>query len=141
MTRNRISLEIEIPPQTRYLGLIGHIGEQLAREMGEYAGDSDVLAYTLNLVLTEALANAIKHAGCENPVLRVYISIEENDLCIQVYDQGKGFDISELPCPDPEELCERGRGIFIIRNLMDSVDYRKTESGNVLEMKKKLKTA
>ncbi len=139
MTRNRINLEIEIPTQTRYLGLIGNIGEQLAWDLIDYSGDRDVLAYNLNLVLTEALSNVIKHAGCENQALRVCISIEGNNLSIQVHDKGLGFDLAGvISCPEPDDLCERGRGIFLIRQLMDSVDYRKTKMGNVLEMKKKL---
>lgn len=138
MSKNRINLEIEIPTQTRYLGLIGNIGEQLARDLSEYAGDHDLLAYTINLVLTEALSNVIKYAGCENQILRVCITIEADTLSIQVHDQGQGFDLDKLPRADPDSLCERGRGIFIMRQLMDSVDYRKTEVGNVLEMKKKL---
>jgi serine/threonine-protein kinase RsbW len=138
MTRNRISLEIEIPTQTRYLGLIGNIGEQLAWDLSDYDGDRDILAYNLNLVLTEALSNVIEHSECENQALRVCISIEGNSLSIRVYDQGLGFDLEDIPTPDPDDLCERGRGIFLIRHLMDSVDYRKTDKGNVLEMKKKL---
>ncbi len=139
MSRNRIKLEIEIPTQTRYLGLIGNIGEQLAKDLSDYAGDRDFLAYTLNLVLTEALSNVIKHAGRESQSLRVGIYIEGNTLFIQVHDQGQGFDLEGVPCAEPEEICESGRGIFMIRKLMDSVDYHKTDKGNVLEMKKKLK--
>jgi serine/threonine-protein kinase RsbW len=139
MSRNRINLEIEIPTQTRYLGLIGNIGEQLARDLSGYSGDQDILAYNLNLVLTEALSNVIKYAGCDNSqALRVRIHVEDDSLSIEVFDQGQGFDFDNLPCAEPELLAERGRGIFMIRQLMDSVDYRKTKNGNVLEMKKKL---
>lgn len=138
MSLNRISLEIEIPTQTRYLGLIGNIGEQLARDLSGYSGDQDILAYNLNLVLTEALSNVIKYAGCDSEALRICIKIEGDTLSIQVYDQGEGFDIGSVPCAEPDLLCERGRGIFIIRQLMDSVDYHRTKSGNVLEMKKKI---
>lgn len=141
MKQTEIDLEIVVPPQTRYLRLIGNIAEQLAQELRNYTGDRDQLAYHLNLVLTEAIANAIEHASPDDShkIVRVNIHLEENDLCIQVYDQGRGFDLTEVPrCPGPEELCERGRGIFFIRTIMDSVDYRKTESGNVLEMRKKL---
>ena len=53
-----------------------------------------------------------------------------------MYDYGQGFDFEAVPIPDIDELSERGRGIFFIRSLMDHVEYRKTESGNVLEMKK-----
>lgn len=149
MNQTEINLEIVVPTQTRYLSLIGNIAEQLVRELHDYAGDRDMLAYHLNLVLTEAIANAIEHADQDEAIeqadrddvhkmVRVSIHLEDNDLCIQVYDQGRGFDLSKVPCLGPEELCERGRGIFFIRALMDSVDYRKTESGNVLEMRKKL---
>lgn len=140
MNQTVINLEIMVPTHTRYLGLIGNIAEQLARELHDYAGDRDILAYHLNLVLTEAIANVIEHAGEDDAkkMVRVSIHLEDKNLCIQVYDQGRGFDLDEVPCPNPEELCERGRGIFFIRAIMDSVDYRKTKSGNVLEMKKKL---
>jgi serine/threonine-protein kinase RsbW len=138
MSHSRISLEIEIPTQTRYLGLIGNIGEQLARDLSEYTGDHDLLAYNLNLVLTEALSNVIKYAGGASEALRVCIRVEGGSLSIEVYDQGEGFEFDKLPYDEPEALAERGRGMFIIRQLMDSVDYYKTKDGNVLEMKKKL---
>jgi len=140
MTQTEINLEIVVPTHTRYLRLIGNIAEQLARELQDYAGDREILAYHLNLVLTEAIANAIQHADQDDAhkMVRVIIHLEDKNLCIQVYDQGKGFDLAEVSCPGPEELCERGRGIFFIRTIMDSVDYHKTEGGNVLEMRKKL---
>ena len=43
-----------------------------------------------------------------------------------------------MSAPEFADLEEHGRGIFFIRSLMDSVEYRKTECGNVLEMRKKL---
>jgi len=134
-----IDLEIVIPPQTRYLGLIGNIAELLGRDVPDYGGDRDALAYDLNLVLTEALANAIQHAGdrTDQPV-RVSIHFQDHDLSIEVEDQGQGFDISQACFPDPGGLCESGRGLFFIRALMDSVCYRQTDRGNVLEMHKRL---
>lgn len=138
---NEIQIEIVVPNQTRYLGLIGTIGERIAREVDRYSGDLDMLAYHVNLVLTEAMANAIEHghqgeAGGNK--VRIVIHIEGDTLCIQVYDQGKGFEMECLPEPDAECLDERGRGIFFMRSLMDSVSYQKTETGNVLEMRKRL---
>jgi serine/threonine-protein kinase RsbW len=139
--KDQINIEITIPNQTRYLGLIGKIGENMAHELGSFPGDRDALGQHLNLVLTEALVNAIKHANTKDPDKEVLIriNVSDSELLIRVYDDGKGFDLNLIAnnvCPDP--LSEQGRGIFIIRSLMDSVEYKKANGGNVLEMKKRL---
>ncbi len=136
-----MNVDIIVPNQTRYLRLIGNIAEQVAKELETRDYDQDTLAYHLNLVLTEAVANAIEYGGDKRPdnTVKVCLSIEDQELRIRVYDHGQGFDISSLPAPDFEQLSERGRGIFFIRNLMDSVVYHKSEEGNVLEMRKTLK--
>jgi serine/threonine-protein kinase RsbW len=136
----KIEVDIKVPNQTRYLSLIGRIGEDIARTMKRFNGDRDELAYHLNLVLTEAMANTIRHANEGDPTKTVHItiSIQGKKLAIKVFDQGQGFDINTLAPPDFECLEERGRGIFIIRSLMDKVSYRRTRSGHILEMLKKL---
>jgi serine/threonine-protein kinase RsbW len=140
MEGNTLEVDIKVPNKTRYLSLIGKIGEDIARELEKYSGDKEILAYHLNLVLTEAMVNAIKHAGPKEPekLVRIVISIHLDDLTIKVYDDGQGFDINAIPPPNFEALEDRGRGIFLIRSLMDSVCYRKNCKENILEMKKKL---
>ena len=136
----KIEVDIKVPNQTRYLGLIGKIGEDIARTLKKYQGDREELAYHLNLVLTEAMANAICHANEGDPDKEVHVSISFADrvLNIKVYDQGQGFDVNALPNPDFQNLEEHGRGIYIIRTLMDRVTYEKHAHGNVLEMQKTL---
>jgi serine/threonine-protein kinase RsbW len=136
----KIEVDIKVPNQTRYLGLIGKIGEDIARTLKKFKGDREELAYHFNLVLTEAMANAICHANEGDPQKEVHISISILDriLNIKVYDQGQGFDVNSLPVPDFKGLDEHGRGIYIIRTLMDTVTYQKHSHGHVLEMEKKL---
>ena len=69
--------------------------------------------------------------------VRVCLSIDDETMCLKVFDHGQGFDLQAMPTPDFVDLDERGRGIFLIRSLMDLVEYRKTDNGNVLEMRKK----
>jgi len=135
-----IHVDIVVPNKKRYLSLIGNIAEEVARALDNYAGDREALAYHLNLVLTEAMVNAIEHSTLNDTdnTVRVCIFIEQDDLCVRVYDHGQGFDIDLVPSPDIDELSERGRGIFLIRTLMDEVSYRRTEAGNVLEMHKRV---
>lgn len=137
--KERIEVDIKVPNQTRYLSLIGRIGEDIARTLKRYHGDREELAYHINLVLTEAMANAIQHANEGDPDKEVHITITilDRNLNIKVYDQGQGFDISSLPQPD--HLDDHGRGVYIIRTLMDQVTYRRHNGGHVLEMVKSLK--
>lgn len=141
--KTRIALEITIPNQTRYLGLIGKIGENMAKEFGDNVCDREALANQVNIVLTESIVNAIKHANATDPnkEVLVRINVSDKELSIRVYDSGCGFDLNTIPnpCFESGDLEEKGRGIYIIRSLMDSVEYRRINGGNVLEMKKRLR--
>jgi len=140
MEKKDIEVDIKVPNQTRYLSLIGRIGEDIAKELDKYTGDRETLAYHINLVLTEAMVNAIKYANSKDPekLVHIVINISDDALVIKVFDKGQGFDINTIPSPDFNRLEDRGRGIFLIKSLMDSVCYKKIRNGNVLEMSKKL---
>ncbi|EGW20890.1 ATP-binding protein [Methylobacter tundripaludum] len=140
MCNSIIQIEVIIPTQTKYLDLIGSIGEHIAKELDEFSGDREALAYHLNLVLTEATVNAIKHGTLTNPgdTVRITINIQENELNIKVYDHGQGFDLESVPLPDFDQPKEGGMGIFFIRTLMDSVTYTRQGDCNVLEIIKHL---
>jgi serine/threonine-protein kinase RsbW len=141
MPKNSIEVDIKVPNQTRYLSLIGKIGEDIAKELNKHQGAKENLAYHLNLVLTEAMVNAIKYAHYGDPdkTVHIFINITEDELYVKVYDYGQGFDINAVPPPDFDKLEDCGRGIFIMKCLMDSVSYKKLNDANVLELTKKLK--
>ena len=134
----RVQVDITVPNQTKYLGVIGRIGESMAYSLKGFRGNRRELAYHLNLVLTEALANAICHANRCDPDkdVRVLISASDRDLTIKVFDQGQGFDIEASAIRKAKTNAEGGRGIQIIFKLMDRVRYIQEEDGNVLEMTK-----
>jgi serine/threonine-protein kinase RsbW len=139
MTTDRIAVDIKVPNQTRYLCLIGHIGENIAHTLRNYSGNREKLAYDLNLVLTEAMANAIKHANVGDPAKEVHIeiSIIDQRLIIRVFDFGQGFDVKQYIEPR-HPLDEHGRGIYLMHTIMDDISYQETETGHVLEMIKNL---
>jgi serine/threonine-protein kinase RsbW len=139
MMTDRIAVDIKVPNQTRYLCLIGHIGENIARTLRDYSGDREKLAFDLNLVLTEAMANAIQHANEGDPAKEVHIEISavSQRLIIKVFDFGPGFDVEQYIKPR-HPLEENGRGIYLIHTIMDEISYNSTEDGHVLEMVKNL---
>ena len=140
--KNDIDIDITLPSHTSHLRLISRIGENVAQEINCPEEIRETLPCQLAVVLTEGLVNAIKHANNADPDKQVHIriNVSNKDLVIRIYDNGVGFDLDNIPMPDftSNVLEESGRGIFILRSLMDTVKYTHSDDGNVLEMKKKL---
>ncbi len=80
------------------------------------------------VALTEAANNAILHGNRCDPRKKVAIQYhcDGTMLCFEVTDEGKGFDPDSLPDPtDPENLEKpNGRGVFLMRQLADSMEFR-----------------
>jgi len=138
--KKRVEVDITVPNQTKYLGMVGRIGESMAYSLKSYTGNRRELAYHLNLVLTEALANAICHANDSDPdkEVRILISASDHDLIIKVFDQGQGFDIEATAKLKTRLKDEGGRGIQLIYKLMDKVEYIRKGETNILKMTKNL---
>ncbi len=82
----------------------------------------------LTVALSEALSNAVKHgnAACpERPVLVAACADVVHGVVIDVRDFGPGFDVAGLMdcCEDERVLATSGRGIFLMRHLVDQVDF------------------
>jgi serine/threonine-protein kinase RsbW len=94
------------------------------REMGCASGKE----FEIELALTEALANAVIH-GCEHdPGKDVQVCAgcdPGRGILIIVRDPGPGFDPSQVPSPVVGEqvYAEGGRGIYLINQLMDEVQF------------------
>ena len=89
----------------------------------------DVMA-DMEIVLREGLANAALHgnraAASKSVFLRCYGSREQG-IWIAIRDEGSGFDPDAVPDPRGEDrlLLHHGRGIFLMQQLVDDVEYRK----------------
>lgn len=83
--------------------------------------------FDIKLCLNEALVNAIKHGNKFNPKLYVAVDIEGDHrrLTVSVEDEGQGFDFNNVPDPTKPDKLEgkSGRGVFLIKKLMDEVDF------------------
>ncbi|MBI5404458.1 MAG: ATP-binding protein [Ignavibacteriae bacterium] len=85
------------------------------------------------IAVSEALVNAIVHGNKENPDKSVYISIDYDNsvLEIRIKDEGKGFNMEEIPDPTKSDnlLKEHGRGLYIIKSLVDKFECNSSERG------------
>jgi serine/threonine-protein kinase RsbW len=102
----------------------------------EVGFNADRLRLNLRVGLTEALANAMLYGNRRDPgkSVRVEADLSVRQLRIRVTDEGGGFDPAIVPDPTLPANRERpgGRGIFLIRQLMDEVEYNR--SGNSIVM-------
>jgi serine/threonine-protein kinase RsbW len=84
------------------------------------------------VAITEALSNAILRGNACDPSRRVIVAVvlDAQRLTVEVTDEGNGFDFEAAQrSPDAPDWLERedGRGLFLIRSLMDEVESRRTE--------------
>jgi serine/threonine-protein kinase RsbW len=88
----------------------------------------------------EALANAVRYGCGEDPTKNVEVCVEcdeERGMLIIVRDPGEGFDPATLPSPVVGEnlYADRGRGIYLINQLMDEVRHER--GGTEIWMRKR----
>ena len=131
-TTSRISLTLDSSLQS--VDRVEHTAEQCAQHAGF---DSDTTAH-IAMAVREAAVNAIMHGNAYDRSKPITASFEttDDDLIIRIADQGPGLDPSTLPDPlAPENILRgSGRGIFLIRNFMDKVDFRQLQPGTELTL-------
>jgi serine/threonine-protein kinase RsbW len=106
-------------------------------ERGEEAGfDEERLRLNLRVGLSEALANAMLYGNCRDPRKRVRVEakLTPDAITLRVTDEGHGFDPGMLADPTTPGNRKRigGRGIFLIRKMMDHVEFN--AKGNSITM-------
>ena len=118
---------------------IHRVEEFLLKVSSAFHIDEEKLG-SLLVVVTEAVNNAIIHGNKRNPSKKVVVTCTRRGkiLAIKVRDDGKGFNPDTIPNPIHEDnlLRETGRGVFLMRQLMEEVHFN--ANGNEVTMKMKL---
>ena len=113
-------------------------------ELGEEFGLSPELVFNLNLVLEEAVSNVILYAYPkeEHQTISLIARKKDSQLIFVLTDSGKEFDPTQAPDADitlsAEDRPIGGLGIFLIRQIMNTVEYQRIEGKNVLTLGKEL---
>lgn len=117
---------------------ISPFNDQLMRFILKFRS-ADGTETDIELALLEALTNAVIHGNSENSSKRVYVICRcymDGEVSIMVRDEGTGFDSSAVLDPTFREnlLFTHGRGIYLMKTLMDEVSFE--EGGSVVRMRK-----
>jgi len=125
------------------LGLISEFVTRAAQD----AGFDESAVYAVDMAVDEACANIIGHAygGEGRGDIEISYRIDEDGLTVVLRDHGRAFDPTGVPHPDLdaplEERGEGGLGLFLMRRLMDRVEYEsRPGSGNILTLVKRHET-
>ena len=127
------------PGKFNSLAKIGAFVVQAAKE----AGLDEKATYAVELAVDEACSNIIEHAygGEGKGEISCSCQITANGLTIVLKDQGRPFKPDKVPSPNVKvplnKLNPRGAGLYLIRNMMDDVQFKfSKDEGNVLTMSK-----
>ena len=117
---------------------VDHVAERIAIQMGF----PQEAIHDIAIAVSEAVNNAIMHGNYADSNKNVHVTFfsESDKLIIHVKDEGLGFNPESISDPtEPENILrEKGRGLFIIKNLMDELQIKNTADGMLLILTKYL---
>jgi anti-sigma regulatory factor (Ser/Thr protein kinase) len=128
-----------VPSDPQSLSVVRVVVEALS----ELAGHDEQARYEAVLAVNEACSNIINHAHGsqrERPLI-LEGRVSADGLEIRLRDEGSQFDLATVPDLDPTELRKGGRGVYLIRRMMDEVSCVPGPQGNELRMLKRARTS
>ncbi len=126
-------LSLNLPREGGSVPVVRRLAAQALRAFGVMDGDVD----DVQLSISEACANVIDHAG-DTDTYEVQVELAADRCAITVVDQGGGFDATAVP-EDAEVSAETGRGLALMRALVDNLSFRsEPQAGAVVHMVKTL---
>ncbi len=137
MFKRAIKEELKVPADINYLGEMRDFVTRIGRKYGV----SEKVINAFKLAIDEAATNVIRHAYRDwDGFITMRVFIRERDMTVSMVDQGHNFDLRNVKDPDLQRYVDIGKkgglGIFIIRRVIDNIDYRKTVEGNELRLTK-----
>ena len=135
LPRVRVAIEVEIPSDVRY---IDQVVALVTRHCQDFRFPSRHCSLNVPVALTEAISNAILRGNLENrdKHVRVRAVVDSHRIVLEVTDEGRGFDLEASiidPTTPDNVFREDGRGLFLMKKLMDRVEQFAVD-GNVVRL-------
>ena len=127
-------VEIHITSDPRWLGLLRRVVDEFAHHAGFDTKDR----HALLVAVSEAVSNVMKHSyhGDAEQKLSLRCEIVDGEIEICIKDQGEAFDPKAKEMLPPEEVRPGGRGVYLMKEIMDEVEYLRDGDTNCVRMKK-----
>ena len=112
-------IRISLPGKPEYVSIARLTASVIANQMGFNIDDVE----DIKVAVGEACNNAVLHGKSPEEVFDIVFDVRDGRIVIEVSDNGVGFDLDEYKAPELGELKENGLGIFIMKTLMDEVEF------------------
>jgi serine/threonine-protein kinase RsbW len=131
MSENYEQIRLRFPSKLYFVD----ISQEAIQKMLEHFMVLNDEVFWISLAIREGLINAVKHGNKfdENKYVELRVGLRGRTLRIEIMDEGKGFEVKDIPNPLDEEnlLKPSGRGIFYIRSFMDHVAFSRIDSAGM----------
>jgi serine/threonine-protein kinase RsbW len=109
------------------------LAESIVMRVAEASGFDDDDIHKIGMAVREGVINAYNYGNQQDRAkkIRMTVELEPEKMIVRVMDQGKGFEMTEIPDPLAEEnlLRTSGRGLFLMRAFMDDFTVRHAPGG------------
>jgi serine/threonine-protein kinase RsbW len=136
MDSESLPLTLTIPSDLRHIALARGFVEAVCQAAGLDQGTTNAVVLATN----EATSNIIRHAHRDHPEASIQIQcrLDQGHIEVCLLDEGEPFNLASVPHLDPSEIRLGGRGVFLMRTLMDELNcHPRGERGNTLRMVKR----
>lgn len=103
------------------------------------------VAYAVNVSVEELLTNAISYGYGDEELhtIELSVSVDAGAVVVEIVDDGVGYGASDFPEPDADNILDdralgEGPGFFLLYQVMDSVEFRREDSYNVVTLRKEI---
>ena len=135
----RINFSLSLPRDSATVPVV----RRICRDALDVLGVADDCNNAIQVAVSEACTNVLKHVEGTSDVYEVEVSVDEAVCGISVIDAGTGFDHTSFPTDGDSSglssTAEGGRGIFLMRAMVDQIEFTsKPESGTIVHLVKRL---
>ena len=139
-TRKNGYFQLDVPAVVNSLPVVSNAFSAILEQVNEIP-EKEIVTYNVLLSVHEICTNIIEHAY-ENKGGRIEIDIQFDEqsgvLTVDLFDQGRSFDLANVPQPDLDSAPIRGYGLFLVHELMDDVNYTPNHERNHWRLVKRL---